>query len=340
MAANDIPKVAVVGVGIWGRNHARNHAEIGSLAAVVDKDPEVAARIAGQHGVPVRSFEDVLADPAIEGVAFALPPSQNLPLGRQALEAGKHLFVEKPLALNSRQGEELVALADKAERRLMIGHILHYHPAFVALADLVREGRLGRILSCVSHRMDLGRIRREEDALHALGTHDVSMILRLMGEAPCSVSATGGWHTHPTIADTTHVAMDFPDGRAAEIRVSWLHPFKEQRLVVIGEEAMAVFDDLQPWETKLVLYRHRFGERDGQPFQEKGEPEPVAVEPGEPLKRECLHFLSCIRSGETPLTDGREGLRVLRVLEEASASLAGQARAKAYARMRAASHLE
>ncbi|TDR93194.1 Gfo/Idh/MocA family protein [Enterovirga rhinocerotis] len=334
MASTEFPKVAVVGVGIWGRNHARNHAEIGSLAAVVDKDAEAAARIAGQHGVPVRSFDEVLADPAIEGIVFALPPSQNLPLGRRAIEAGKHPFVEKPLAMNGRQGAELVALAEAADRRLMIGHILHYHPAFVALAGLVAEGRLGRILSCVSHRMDLGRIRREEDALWALGTHDVSMILRLMGADPLHVTATGGRHTHPTIADTTHVAMDFGAGAAAEIRVSWLHPFKEQRLVVIGEEAMAVFDDLQPWDTKLVLYRHRFGERDGRPFAEKADGEPVPVEPGEPLKRECLHFLASIRSGETPLTDGREGLRVLRVLERASASLADEARIKAYERIR------
>ena len=151
------------------------------------------------------------------------------------------------------------------------------------------------------------------------------------------MTATGGWHTHPTIADTTHVAMDFPGGAAAEIRVSWLHPFKEQRLVVIGEEAMAVFDDLQPWERKLVLYRHRFGERDGKPFSEKAEGEPVAVEPGEPLKRECLHFLAAIRSGETPLTDGHEGLRVLRVLEQASAALAEEARTRAYDRVRSAS---
>lgn len=322
MASTDLPKVAVVGVGIWGKNHARNHAELGSLAAIVDKDLEAASRIAGQHGVPVRSFEDVLADPAIEGIVFALPPSQNLPLGRRAIEAGKHLFVEKPLAMDSQQGEELIALAEAADRRLMIGHILHYHPAFVALADLVAAGKLGRILSCVSHRMDLGRIRREEDALWALGTHDVSMILRLMGGAPDRVAATGGWHTHSTIADTTHVAMDFASGASAEIRVSWLHPFKEQKMVVIGEGAMAVFDDLQPWETKLVLHRHRFGDRDGKPFSDKAEPEPIAIEPGEPLKNECRHFLSCVRSRETPLTDGREGLRVLRVLEQASEALA------------------
>jgi UDP-2-acetamido-3-amino-2,3-dideoxy-glucuronate N-acetyltransferase len=223
--------------------------------------------------------------------------------------------------MDSAEGEALIALAEEADRRLMIGHILHYHPAFVALADLVAEGALGRVLSCVSHRMDLGRIRREEDALWALGTHDVSMILRLVSAPPDHVVATGGWHTHPSIADTTHVALAFPGGVAAEIRVSWLHPFKEQKLVVVGSEGMAVFDDLQPWETKLVLYRHKVGERDNRPFTEKVEGEPVPVAPGEPLKNECRHFLRCIRSGDIPLTDGREGLRVLRVLETASRSL-------------------
>ncbi len=316
------PRVAVVGVGMWGRNHARNYAEIGALAAVVDRDPEAADRLASQHGVPALHFDTVLADPAIDGLVFALPPSQNLPLGRRALDAGKHLFVEKPMTMTSREGRELCDLALRLDRRLMVGHILQYHPAFLALLDLVRAGRLGRLHSVVSSRLDLGRIRREEDALWALAPHDVSMILALAGGEPDRVAATGGFHTHPTIADTTHVALGFPEGVAAEIRVSWLHPFKEQRLVAIGSDAMAVFDDREPWDRKLVLYPHRVGERDGRPFAERAEPEPIAVPQGEPLREECLHFLHCIRTGEHPRTDGREGLRVLEVLERASASLA------------------
>ncbi|MDB5592311.1 Gfo/Idh/MocA family oxidoreductase [Enterovirga sp.] len=322
MAGN--PGVAVVGVGMWGRNHARNYAEIGALAAVVDRDPEAAARVAAQHGRPARSFDEVLADPEIAGIVMALPPSQNLPLGRRALEAGKHLFVEKPMAMTTAEAGELLAVARRHDRRLMVGHILQYHPAFLALQGLVRDGTLGRLLSLTSTRLDLGRIRREEDALWALAPHDLSMILGLVGAEPEEVRAEGGYHTHATIADTAGVDLRFPGNVRAEIRVSWLHPFKEQRLVVVGEAAMAVFDDREPWDRKLVLYRHRLVDRAGVPFAERAEPEPVALEAGEPLRRECLHFLDAIRTGAEPVTNGEEGLRVLRVLERASASLAAR----------------
>lgn len=317
-----LPKVAVVGVGMWGRNHARNYAELGALAAVVDRNPAAASRLAEAHGVPARTLDEVLADPSVEGVVFALPPSQNLVLGQRVLEAGKHLFVEKPMTMTSREGEALCDLAERQGRRLMVGHILQYHPAFLALADLARAGVLGRVQALVSSRLDLGRIRREEDALWALAPHDVSMILALAGADPVGVTASGGYHTHPTIADTAHVALAFPGNVRAEIRASWLHPFKEQRLVVVGSGAMAVFDDREPWERKLVLYRHRVGETGGMPHAERAEPEPVALVQKEPLREECLHFLGTIRSGERPRTDGREGLRVLRVLERASEALA------------------
>ena len=324
MAGNtsDGARGAVVGVGMWGRNHARNYAELGALAAIVDSDTAAAGRLAAAHDVPVASLEEVLADPAIDGVAFALPPSRNLPLGRRVLEAGKHLFVEKPMAMTSPDAAALADLAEGLDRRLMVGHILQYHPAFLALREMVRAGRLGRLLSVVSTRLDLGRIRREEDALWALAPHDVSMILALVGEAPATVRASGAYLTHPEIADTAHVALGFGDGATAEIRASWLHPFKEQRLVAIGTEASAVFDDREPWGRKLVLYGHRFGERDGAPFADRAAPEAVEVEPGEPLRLECRHFVECIVTGRTPRTDGREGLRVLDVLERASVSLA------------------
>lgn len=320
-AGSGTPRVAVVGVGLWGRNHARNYAELGALAAVVDSNPDAAGRLAAAHGVPAASLEEVLREPGIAGMVFALPPSRNLPLGRRALEAGKHLFVEKPMTLTTAEGRELCGLAEQAGRRLMVGHILQYHPAFQALASLVDEGRLGAVQALSSTRLDLGRIRREEDALWALAPHDVSMILRLVGAEPERVSASGGYHTHPTIADTAQVGLDFPGGVRAEIRVSWLHPFKEQRLVAVGSEAMAVFDDREDWPRKLVLYRHRVGSRDGLPFAERAEGEPVPVVPGEPLRRECEAFLDAIGSGAPAPTDGREGLRVLGVLERASAAM-------------------
>jgi predicted dehydrogenase len=316
-----LPRIVVVGCGRWGRNHVRNYAELGALAGVVDADPALAGEQAARFGVPSLSFDQALGDPGITGLVFALPPSQNLPLGQRALEAGKHLFVEKPLALSVADGERLCAIAERHGRVLMVGHILQYHPAFVELTRLVRDGRLGRLMSIVSTRLDLGAIRREEDALWALAPHDISMVLALLGAEPVRVDAFGGYHTHGSIADTTTVALTFESGASAEIRSSWLHPYKEQRLVVAGTDAMAVFDDREPWERKLVVYPYRITETGGTALIERADPAPVALDPGEPLRLECRRFLHSISSGPAPLSDGREGLRVLRVLEAASAAL-------------------
>jgi UDP-2-acetamido-3-amino-2,3-dideoxy-glucuronate N-acetyltransferase len=316
-----LPRVAVVGAGLWGRNHVRNYAEIGALEAVVDQNEAVASELACKHAARAVSFDAALADPAIDALVFALPPSQNFPLGKRVLEAGKHLFVEKPMTMTVAEGEELCRLADRLDRRLMVGHILQYHPAFIALRRLVEAGRFGRLLSLVSTRLDIGRIRREEDALWALAPHDVSMVLALVGAEPETVSARGGYYTHPTIADVTDLHLGFPGGAEAEIRSSWLHPFKEQKLAVIGEAGMAVFDDREAWDRKLLVYPHRIADRNGVPFAERAEPEPVRLEQGEPLRQECLHFLDCVRTGARPASDGWEGLRVLKVLERASAAL-------------------
>ncbi|NNM71461.1 Gfo/Idh/MocA family protein [Enterovirga aerilata] len=314
-------RVVVVGCGRWGRNHVRNYAELGALAGVVDRHPERAAAMAEAHGVPALSLEDAIGSSDVSGIVFALPPSQNLPLGLRVLEAGKHLFVEKPLALSVSEGARLCAAAEAGRRVLMVGHILRYHPAFAALLGLVHGGRLGRVRSIVSTRLDLGAIRREEDALWALAPHDVSMVLALTGAEPDRVSAFGGYHTHSDIADTATLALRFPGGAAAEIRSSWLHPYKEQRLVVVGTEAMAVFDDREPWPRKLAFHPYRIVETGGTALIERGEPEAVPVEEGEPLRLECRQFLRSIASGEPPPTDGREALRVLRVLEAGSAAL-------------------
>ncbi len=318
------PRVAVVGAGRWGRNHVRVYGELGALAGIVDLDAEAARAAAAPWGAPVLTFAEALASPGIDALVFALPPSRNLPLGRRALEAGKHLFVEKPLAMTVADGEELCGIAAARDRRLMVGHILRYHPAFGALLGLAVAGRLGRLLSVVSTRLDLGRVRREEDALWALAPHDVSMILALAGTEPERVSASGGFHTHPAIADTASVALGFPGGLAADIRVSWLHPFKEQKLVVVGTDAMAVFDDREPWDSKLSVQPWSLAGQDDAPRAERGEPYRIPVEPGEPLRAECLHFLHCVASGERPLTDGEEGLRVLQVLERSGAALASR----------------
>jgi UDP-2-acetamido-3-amino-2,3-dideoxy-glucuronate N-acetyltransferase len=316
-------RVAVIGCGYWGKNLVRNFAELGALAAICDPDRATAAQLSERFGAPVRELDAVLGDKGIDAVAIAAPAVQHAKLATAAIEAGKHVFVEKPLALTAAEAERLCELADRCDRRLMVGHLLQYHPAFVALRDLVREGALGRLQYVYSNRLNLGKVRREEDILWSFAPHDLSMILSLVGDEPNEVTATGGAYLHQTIADVTTTHMAFPGGERAHVFVSWLHPFKEQKLVVIGDRAMAVFDDGQPWGEKLLLYPHHIEWRESLPIPHRAEATPVKLDEAEPLELECRHFLECVATGARPRTDGREGLRVLRVLTRASAALKG-----------------
>jgi UDP-2-acetamido-3-amino-2,3-dideoxy-glucuronate N-acetyltransferase len=313
------PRVALIGCGAWGRNIARNLAAAGALAAVSDIDTEAAT--AAAHGAPVRDTASVLADPAIDAVAIATPAATHAALAAAALAAGKHVFVEKPLALDVTEAERLVAQARAARRVLMVGHLMRHHPAFAALVDVVRAGRLGPLSYIHARRLNLGRIRREEDILWSFAPHDVSMILALAGAFPERVTAQGVAVLNPAIADVTTTQLAFAGGLRAEIHVSWLNPVKEQRLVVVGAGGMAVLDDGAPWERKLMLYPHRIAWQGGFPVAEPASGEPVALTPAEPLAVELRHFLDCVATGATPLTDGAEGLAVLRVLAAASACL-------------------
>ncbi len=204
---------------------------------------------------------------------------------------------------------------------LMVGHLLQYHPVFIRLREMARAGELGRINYIYSHRLNLGKIRREENILWSFAPHDISMILALAGEEPESVSATGGFYLHKKIADVTTTHIEFPSGLGAHIFVSWLHPFKVQQLVVVGERKMAVFDDTQPWEDKLLLYPHKINWQNNIPVPSKAEAERLDIPRAEPLKMECMHFLECMANGQRPSTDGAEGLRVLRILNAAQRSL-------------------
>ena len=318
-------RLAVAGCGGWGRNLVRNFAELGALAAVCDASPDRAAEHAGKHGVPARDWRDVLDDPDVPAVAIATPAASHATLVEEALNAGKHVFVEKPIALDVDAAERLCTLAERLDRRLMVGHLLQYHAGFRRLLGLVGEGRLGRLQYIYSNRLNLGKIRREEDILWSFAPHDISMILALMGQEPHDVHAVGGYYLHGRIADITTTHMAFPGGERAQIFVSWLHPFKEQKLVVIGDRAMAVFNDGEPWDRKLLLYPHRIEWRDTLPVPARADAEPVDLEQHEPLKSECQHFLESVATGAQPRTDGREALRVLRVLARASDSLAPSA---------------
>jgi predicted dehydrogenase/acetyltransferase-like isoleucine patch superfamily enzyme len=266
-------------------------------------------------------FEEALADEEIDAVAIAAPAALHYRLAKEALKAGKHVFVEKPLSLEPAEARELCELAERLDRRLMVGHLLQYHSAFLKLKELVREGRLGRLHYLYSNRLNLGKIRREEDILWSFAPHDLSMILSLVGSEPTGVAAVGGYYLHDAIADVTTTTLSFPGGERAHVFVSWLHPFKEQKLVIVGSDAMAVFDDGEPWERKLLLYPHKVAWKDNLPVPAKAEALPVEVAHDEPLKQELGHFLDCVLTGATPRTDGREGLRVLSVLQRASQAL-------------------
>lgn len=316
--------IAHVGHGYWGRNLARNFFELGHLAAIVDPDPKAAQSAAETYGVREASFEDVLVDPAIDAVSLASPAGLHFVQAKAAIEAGKHVYVEKPLALDVKEAEALCALAAKRGRVLMVGHLLQYHPVYVALRRKVEEGVLGRILHVYSNRLSLGKFRTEENVLWSFAPHDISMILGLVGEEPDSVTAQGTVAFTPGVADLVTAQMSFPGGARAHILASWMHPFKEQRLVVIGEKAMAVFEDSQPeWDQKLVIYPHIIDRSGPIPAPIKADGEQMIVEKGEPLKAECRHFIASIENGTVPITDGREGLAVLRVLDAAERALRG-----------------
>lgn len=318
-----LKRVAVVGSGYWGKNLVRNYHDLGALGLICDKNEKVLKSFQEKYsGIQTcLAFSDVLTNDVIQGVAIATPAETHYALAREALLAGKHVYVEKPLVLDESNGQDLIELARSQDKVLMVGHLLQYHPVFIRLRDIAGAGELGRINYIYSNRLNLGKIRREENILWSFAPHDISMILALAGEEPERVRATGGYYLHKRIADVTTTHMDFPSGLKAHIFVSWLHPFKEQKLVVVGDKKMAVFDDTQPWEDKLLLFPHQIYWENNMPVPAKGEPERVDIPKSEPLRAECAHFLECMDKGQRPMTDGEEGLRVLKVLNAAQKSL-------------------
>jgi UDP-2-acetamido-3-amino-2,3-dideoxy-glucuronate N-acetyltransferase len=314
--------VGLAGAGYWGKNILRNLHELGVLRTLCDTDKTILDEYRQKyHGITATtSFDEMLADQGIQAVAIATPASSHYDLTKAALEADKDCFVEKPLALTVREGEELVELAHKRNRILMIGHILHYHPAVMKLKDLIKGGKLGKIQYIYSNRLNIGKLRTEENILWSFAPHDISVILGLLEEEPSRVTAFGGDYVSNAVYDVTLTNLEFGNQVKAHIFVSWLHPFKEQKLIVVGSKAMAVFDDVS--EEKLFIYPHTIEWKEGKiPVVHRADYYPVKVGHGEPLKEELQHFLESIRERRRPRTDGEEGVRVLRVLEEAERSL-------------------
>lgn len=316
----DSAHIAVLGCGGWGKNIVRTVNSLGCLRSVVDPTEagrETAVSLAPEAKV-FDGLEPVLSDPVVKGVMIATPAETHFKLAKAALEAGKDVYVEKPLTIDVDEARQLVEMADRAGRILMVGHLLEYHPAILKLHELIKSGELGKIRYLISNRLNLGKIRTEENALWSFAPHDIAVIIRLVGAMPFEVVATGGSYLTPNIADVTVTQLLFDNGVRSHIFVSWLHPFKEQKLVVVGSRKMASFDDVAK---ELVLYDQHVDWREGQPIPVRGEGTLVDFPPAEPLKEECRHFLDRMENRRPPRTDGLNGLRVLQILHAAQRSL-------------------
>lgn len=317
--------IALLGCGAWGKNHLRNWAELGVLAVVCDESPERLRLVAQQFPEleTTRDISAVIARQDIHGVVIATPAGTHADLCLRCLTAGKDVFVEKPMALTATEGRQVVEAAEAQGRILMVGHVLVYHGAVQELNRLAHTGALGRIRYIYSNRLNLGKIRTEENSLWSFAPHDVALVIDLLGgRLPRNLTCVGGAYLNPEVADVTLTSLTFGGDVRAHIFVSWLHPFKEQRFVVVGDRQMAVFDDTLPWSEKLALYSHKVDWMDGQlPVANKAEANYVELEPNEPLRAECEHFLHCMATREPPLSGGVSGLRVLQVLEAAQRSL-------------------
>src|SRR5919199_1682476 len=323
----DAIRVGVAGLGYWGPNLARNFAALPGceLAWLCDASPEALERVGAGFPAARRAAEldELLADEALDAVVLATPVPTHAALAERVLDAGKHCFVEKPLATTVADAERAVAAAERAGELLMVGHLLEYHPGVAKLKEIADSGELGDLHYVYSHRLNLGQLRSDENALWSLGAHDVSVLLHLLEEEPSEVTARGEAYMQPGVEDVVFCFMRFPSGRAAHMHLSWLDPHKERRFTVVGSRRMAQFDDMD-LERKVTVYDKGFDE----PANGYGED---ITPPGgifnprlpnrEPLRLECEHFLECVRTGATPRSDGRSGLRVVRVLEAAQEAL-------------------
>lgn len=316
------PNVAVIGCGYWGKNLVRNFAQLGVLKTVCDANEaslKNQAQLHPQIQMTTR-YEDVLADDTIQAVVLATPAALHYSQAKAALMQGKDVFVEKPLALHAYEGQELVELAEARGAILMVGHILEYHPAIELLKDVVQRGELGRVWYIYSNRLNLGKVRQEENILWSFAPHDISVITSLVDAEPIAINATGANYLQSGIVDVTITNLLFDNGLRAHIFVSWLHPYKEQKLVVIGDRKMAIFNDTVA-DGKLKIYDKGIEWRAGLPVPRQTAETTLFFEETEPLRVECLHFLNCIRERTQPRTDGEQGLKVLRVLQASQMSL-------------------
>jgi predicted dehydrogenase len=320
----------VVGLGYWGPNLARNFAAIAGCELRWLCDPDVEAREKLAAVFPgartTDELEDLLDDEELDAIVLATPVPTHAELAIRVVQAGKHCFVEKPLATSAADAEQAVAAAAGAERILMVGHLLEYHPAVGRLKQLIDDDELGSLYYLYGNRLNLGKLRADENALWSLGAHDVSVVLHLTGEEPEECLAHGASYVRKGVQDVVFCFLRFPSGVSAHLHLSWLDPHKERRLTVVGARRMATFDDML-LEGKLAVYDKGFDEDSrswGEYIARSGEIFAPRISNAEPLRIECEHFIECIRTSATPRSDGNSGLRVVRVLERLQRSLDAQ----------------
>jgi predicted dehydrogenase len=321
-------RIGVVGLGYWGPNLARNFSALPDCELTWCCDSDEAARARWQPSFPSARFtadlDDLLSDPELDAVVVATGVPSHAALGQRVLEAGKHCFVEKPLALTVEEATALKATADTADGILMVGHLLEYHPGVRKLKEVLDSGSLGELYYVYSKRLNLGKIREHENALWSLGAHDVSVVLALLdGEEPDEVVAHGESLVRPGVEDVVFCFLRFPSGRVAQMHLSWLDPHKERRFTVVGSQRMATFDDMAI-ERKVTVYDKGFdpdAKTGGQYVARSGDVTSPQVSNEEPLRIECRHFVECVRTGAEPLSGAASGLRVVTVLEALQRSL-------------------
>lgn len=311
--------VGLIGSGGWGKNIARTLHELKALGGIAEVRPDLREQLQGVYpDVPLYADHRVLMASELPAVAIATPAATHFALTQEALLAGKHVFVEKPLALSSREAEELAELAEQRERVLMVGHLLLYQPAVRWMKEYLDSGALGELWSLHQERLNLGTVRTVENALWSLGVHDVAVLLHLVGQAPERTQAAGQIALQPGIADDAYLHLAFPGGVRAHVHVSWLWPEKRRRLTVIGSRGMLIYDE---GAQTVTLQRKRIG--DGLKPVDEGE-EIAFQGSAQPLTLELEHFLTCIRDHSRPVSDGRSAVEVVRVLEEATRQMEGR----------------
>ncbi|AZO57582.1 MAG: Gfo/Idh/MocA family oxidoreductase [Mesorhizobium sp.] len=307
------PRIAVLGCGYWGSNHIRTLKALGALHAVSDTNRARAEGFASEQDCLAIEPDQLFVRDDIDAIIMALPPQFHADLAVRAVENGKDVLVEKPIALTVADAERSVRAAKDNKRVFMVGHVLRFHPAFETLKGLIDNGELGEVRYIHSHRLGLGKFHTENDALWDLAPHDLSMILAITGTEPIEVRGEGA-ALLDNLSDFAHLHMRFPNELRSHLFTSRLNPYRERRLTVVGTKAMAVFDDVEPWERKLAVYRHAVWQDSGQWAFTTNEPSYVAVAQGMPLTRELEHFIQCIETRAEPRTSGEEAIRVLRIL--------------------------